>query len=156
VDSLKAGNRSCLHYKVRSSRPLAKPESKAKTSTTAQPKATDLPRSRRQDSSLARFPQFSADRIKETDPYRIKLLWREVTAPKMAPKEPSYLRPTKSSNLKKEAYLNKPSPSLEDSATGSSTPETSTVSSSKKQSLKNATVRDPDFEDTQLIPRGLK
>ena len=74
-------------------------------------------------------------------------------APKMAP---SYLRPTKSSNQKKAAHSNKPGLSLEDTAIGSPTPQSSTIPSSKKQSVKNPTVRDPEFENTQLIPRGIE
>ena len=77
-------------------------------------------------------------------------------APKTAPKDPSYLSPTKTSNLRKAARSNKPSLSLEDTAIGSSTPQSSTAPSSRRQSIKNPTVHDPEFEDTQLIPRGIE
>ncbi|KIX02049.1 uncharacterized protein Z518_07988 [Rhinocladiella mackenziei CBS 650.93] len=150
-DSLKTGNRSALRPPFS----LSKPERKATTSTTtAQRKTTTLSRGRRRDHSAC--PQFSADKIKETDPYRVELLWREV----MAPKNPSYLRPTKSSQVRNEARLNKPNPSPENPTTdedpaGSFTAPTSITATSRKQSVKTATVRDVDFEHTQLIPRGV-
>jgi len=126
-DSLKTGNHSGV-------------KAKTSTTTTGQPK-TDLPRrSRRGHSS----PHLFANKIQETDPYRIKRLWREV----MAPKTPSYSGPTTSSKLEDTATNQSPS--------GSFTAPTSVTASTKKQTVKNATVRDADFEDTQLIPRGIE
>lgn len=79
----------------------------------------------------------------------------------MAPKTPPYSRPTKSSQLRNEARLDKQSQSPEDTATnedlaGSFTAPTSTTASTRGWTVKNATVRDADFEDTQLIPRGIE
>jgi hypothetical protein len=79
----------------------------------------------------------------------------------MAPKPPPYLRPTKSSQLRSKARLDKQSRSPEDTATnedpaGSFTAPTSTTASTRERTVKNATVRDADFEDTQLIPRGIE
>ncbi|KIX06945.1 uncharacterized protein Z518_04921 [Rhinocladiella mackenziei CBS 650.93] len=139
-DSLRIGNRAgCPSSTVR-------PEPKAKTTR---------PKNTKQAHSLTYSPQFSADKIKETDPQQIKLLWREV----MASQTPPYARPTTASQLRSPAPGN--SPGLPQNAHANRTPTNSstTVSrtgTSRTQGARNATVRDVDFEEIQLIPRGVE
>ena len=155
--SSKIDNRAGLRSTVFPPFSLSKSESKAKTfTTTAQLKNTNLSRSWRRPHSLACTSPFSADKIKETDPYRIKLLWQEV----MAPKTPSYARPTKASQHRDQALLNTPR-SSEDTGVNETPASAFSTTISKTgtggtQSAKMATVRDVDFEVTQLIPRGVE
>ena len=111
-------------------------------------------RSQRLDRSSTCFPQFSADRIKETNPRHIAQLWQKV----MASELPQCSRPTKSSRSREVSLTNKSSRSKEDTATDQSSVRTSfsTTPSSTPPKLKTATVRDVDFEVTQLIPRGIE
>ncbi|KIX01470.1 uncharacterized protein Z518_09196 [Rhinocladiella mackenziei CBS 650.93] len=77
----------------------------------------------------------------------------------MAPKTPSYARQTRSSNLKSRNPSNTPG-QIEETVTNETSNIFSTPISNKdslrKQTVKNATVRDVDFEETQLIPRGVE
>ncbi|KIX07687.1 uncharacterized protein Z518_02341 [Rhinocladiella mackenziei CBS 650.93] len=77
----------------------------------------------------------------------------------MAPKTPSYARQTRSSNLKSRNPSNTPG-QTEETVTNKTSDIFSTPISNKdtvrKQTAKNATVRDVDFEETQLIPRGVE
>jgi len=59
---------------------------------------------------------------------------------------------TKSSRLRREANAKK----AEKDTTRSSTTATTLRASSKQQGVKNATVRDSDFEQNQLKPRGIE
>jgi len=143
--------RTGSHSTLRGTRPpfsLSKSESNIKVSTTAPSKTTDQPRNWRRGACLT---QFSADRIKETDPYRINLLWREVRAPKT----PSYACETTAGRHRNEARLNESNPG-EVPAGSFTAPTTYMTTSSTKQKADNATVRDADFEATQLIPRGIE
>lgn len=111
-------------------------------------------RSQRIDRSSTCFPQFSADRVKETNPRRIAQVWQDV----MAPKVPQYARPTKSSRFREDSRSTTSSRSREETATNESSVRIgfSTPPSSTSQKPKTATVRDVDFEATQLIPRGIE
>ena len=83
----------------------------------------------------------------------------------MAPSLPPYARPTLSSQSRRQIQSNRSSLLDESTATSeiqtgssvrlSATTAPSTTSSGRRQSVKNATVRDADFEDTQLAPRGI-
>ena len=117
-------------------------------------KDTESPLNCREDHQFLRALSTPVDEIEDTDPVRIDQLWKEV----MAPKEATYSRSTKSSRAREDAYLNKTGLSTEDTEPDGSRTGTSTTlptSSSGKRSMKNATVRDPDFEETQLTPRGI-
>src|SRR5271155_3360513 len=105
----------------------------------------------RKPRSTTCFPEFSADRIKETNPRRTALLWRQVMAPKPPPKPPRYTHTTTASQGKMNPRSNRSILSQEDTVKTESMAQTS-----KTQGPKNATVRDVDFEDTQLIPRGIE
>jgi hypothetical protein len=131
------------------------------TTTSARSKATDRPRSWRRGRNSTRVPQYSADRIKETNPRRVDLLWRQVMAPKVSknppPKAPPRSRATRSSGLGEEVQSNKPTlPFQDEIQTSPSVTQVSTTRTSKSESDKNATARDVDFEETQLIPRGIE
>jgi len=140
IHQKKPGNSSNLHSGTRPPFSLSKSEPKVRVPTT-----TNQPRNWRRAHSAC-LTQFSADRIKETDPYRIKLLWQEV----MESKTPSY-----ASKNRSEAHLKESNPG--EAPAGSFTAPTSYLTNSqKKSSVKNATVRDADFEETQLIPRGIE
>ena len=97
------------------------------------------------------FPEFSADRIKETNPRRTALLWRQVTTPKPPLKPPRYTHTTTASQAKTNPRSNKSILSQEYTAKTESLAQIS-----KTQEPKNTTIRDVDFEDTQLIPRGIE
>ncbi|KIX05368.1 uncharacterized protein Z518_06240 [Rhinocladiella mackenziei CBS 650.93] len=77
----------------------------------------------------------------------------------MAPKTPSYARQTRSSNLKSRTLSNttgQPENSAADEPSNTFSTPLSTKASGRSQSVKTATVRDTDFEETQLIPRGVE
>ena len=123
----------------------------------ARSKATDRPQSRRRGRSSTRVPQYSADRIKETNPRRVARLWRQVMAPKVSKKLPSNAPPrsraTRSSGLGEEVQSNWSTLPLQDAATNEiqaspSVTQVSTTRTSKSESDKNATAHDADFEDT--------
>jgi hypothetical protein len=78
--------------------------------THARSKVMDRPRGWGRGHGSTHVPQYSADKIKETNPRQVDLLWRQV----------------------------------------------STTRTSQSESDKNATARDVDFENTQLIPRGIE
>jgi hypothetical protein len=150
LDILSPRGADSMGSELRTGTSLSKSELKAKTSTaTAQPKNMNLPRSLRRAYSSACPPQFSANKIKETDPHQIKLLWREVMAPK-----------TPSSKCKSQALLNtlglSEDPATNKTPTSAFSTPISNTGTDRTQSAKNATVRDVDFEDTQLIPRGVE
>ncbi|KIX06675.1 uncharacterized protein Z518_04651 [Rhinocladiella mackenziei CBS 650.93] len=142
ASELRPGNRTGRSV-VRPPFSFSKSEPKARTS--AQPKNTNLSRGLRRAYSSAYSPQFSADKIKETDPDRIKLLWREV----VEKNTPRYTRQTLASQSRNQAQSNvTPKSTLPTSVSKSSTPRTEVP--------KTATVRDADFKHTQLFPRGLE
>ncbi|KIX02676.1 uncharacterized protein Z518_08618 [Rhinocladiella mackenziei CBS 650.93] len=122
---------------------LSKSEPKARTST--QPKNKNLSRGLRRAYSSAYSQQFSADKIKETDPYRTKLLWRKV----MEQKPPRYSQATPASRLKSQARSEDPTKSIFSTSTFK-------TGSSRTQIAGAATAHDSDFEDTQLLPRGVE
>ena len=132
------------------------------TTTSARSKATDRPRSWKRGRCSNCVPQYSADRIKETNPCRIDLLWRQAMAPKVSKRlpsnAPSCSRATRSSGLGEEVQSNRSTLPSQDAATNEiqtspSVTQVSTTRTSKSESDKNATARDVDFEDTQLIDR---
>lgn len=121
-------------------------QTKATTTMSARSKATDRPRSRRRGHSSTRVPQYSADRIKETNPRRVDRLWRQVMAPKVSKKLPSNAPPrsraTRSSGLGEEVQSNWSTLPLQDAATNEiqaspSVTQVSTTCTSKSESDKN-------------------
>ncbi|KIX09419.1 uncharacterized protein Z518_00499 [Rhinocladiella mackenziei CBS 650.93] len=120
--------------------PFSFSKSEPKAGTSAQPKNTNLSRGLRRAYSSACSPPFSVDTIKETDPYRIKLLWRDV----MEKNTPRYARQTRNQVRSNTT----PKCTLPTSVSKISTP--------RMEVPKTATVHDADFQDTQLLPRGVE
>ena len=142
IDSSMLGTHSSLPLQI-----------KAMTTTSARSKATDRPRSWKRGRCSNCVPQYSADRIKETNPCQVDLLWRQVMAPKKAPQ---YSLPTMSSRLRNEANPSSKDTATSEIQTSSSVTQSSTTQTSQSQGAKNPTVRHKDFEETQLIPRGIE
>jgi hypothetical protein len=75
----------------------------------------------------------------------------------MAPNSPTYSRPTQSSRSREDSHTTKSGRSRGDAVTNQNSVQTDfSTMSPTKQNVKNASVRDADFEDTQLIPRGIE